>query len=477
MRSIDRVIEIALNPMVFLENVLIKEPGELRVKYEVWAHLRVFWDFIGRYKLGIILKSKQVGISWALAVEALRRIYTIPGYNVLALSSGQVEAQRLLEKAKVVYQNLPEWMQVYTLEPNSGEQFGFKEMGSVIRALPSTEKAGIGETAGLVIHDEGEFHDFFEVNIGHTLATVADAPERQLLVVSTVDKTKPDSLFKRLYRGARGSGYPEAGSNSFQALFLPYNVRPNRDDMFLEEQRRTNESTPWVVEANYPQTIEEALSPVSVQSCFKKERLDQLWAEVVNPELRKGYIYILCPPRVGIPYAGGVDVGEGVGLDYSVLSIIGKGLVSEVAAVIYTNELATDLFAYECAQLCSEYFNALLAVENNSLGIAVTNKLQELGYSNLFHSESGKIGWTTGEKNKQLANIELIDAVNNGSLISRFKPMLKEFYELQWVQGKAIPTGKTHGDLVMSVAIANQMLKKVGTAVPASMYVRGRKIF
>jgi len=469
------IIKIGIDPFEFLKYVKIQEPGELALSYESWPHLVEFYQSLERYKLISLLKSKQIGVSWALAIRVLRRLYTTPGANILELSSGEKEAQKLLNKSKIVYHNLPEWMQIYTLEPNSTEQFGFKEMRSLVVALPSTEKAGIGETSDWVIHDEADFHEYFETNLGHTMATVADNPSRKLTVVSTTDKTKPDSPFKQLHKAAR------SGSNNFHAMFFPYDARPGRDEEFLEDQKRQNESTPWVVEANYPISEEEALSPQSAQSCFKKEVLDRLWDNATkNSETRQGFIHILCPPRVGIPYAAGVDVGEGVGLDYSVLTIVGKeGLSSEVVALIYTNELATDLFAYECDKLCREYFNLLLAVENNAIGVAVMNKLVELGYPNLYYSDDKrqKAGWTTGEKNKYTATVELVQVINNGSLITKFRPQIKEMMEYQWVNGKPVPTGKTHGDTVISLMLANQMLKRVGIRQKATLFVGGRRIF
>lgn len=458
----------------FLPYVRIQEPGELALDYELWPHLIDFYEQLRTQRFIDLIKSKQIGISWALAIQALWEIYTIPGWPILEFSRGQTESQALLAKSKIVYDNFPEWMKRFTLEPNSTERFGFKEMGSEITAFPSTEAAGIGKTAGRVIHDESDFHEYYEVNLSHTRATVADSPERKLVSVSTVDKTKPDSYFKRHWKAAK------ARENGFKALFYGYDVRPNRDQAFYDAMVRENESTPWVVEANYPRSAEEALSPQSAQSCFKKEALDKLWENVTDPETRQGFIYILCPPRVGTQYVGGVDVGEGVGLDYSCLTIVGKqGLSSEVVAVIYTNKVATDLFAYECDKLCREYLDCLLAVENNAIGVAVLNKLQELNYPNLYYSDDKrqKVGWTTGEKNKQTAIIELIQSVNDGGLTTRFKPQVKEMMEYQWVNGKPVPTGATHGDTVISLMLANQMLKRVGNAVRASMYVGGRQIF
>jgi len=481
---------IAANPLAFLKYVRIQEPGQLALEYQLWPHLLDFYKQLQTQKFIDLIKAKEIGISWSLAITALRETMTRPGWVVLEISKGMVEAQELLAKSRIVYENLPEWLkeipEYREPKPNSGEQFGFDRLGSVIQAFPSTESSGIGKTVGRVIHDEADFHDYYLANLGHTRATVADSPERRLVAVSTVNTEKQDSDFQQHWKAARD------GENDFKALFYGVFSRPDRDEAWYEQLVKEYKDRPWIVKRNYPRTVEEALSPLSAASCFKKEALDKLWYNTNRePEIRQGFIYILCPPRVGTQYAGGADIGEGIGRDYSCLVILGKeGLTYEVAAVIYTNTLATDLFAYECDKLCREYFECPLAVENNSIGVATLNKLQELGYTNLFSSEadgkrkknisitgSEKVGWTTGEKNKDIAYRELITAVNDGSVITRFSPMIKEFMELQWINAKPVPTGKTHGDTVMASALSYQMIKQIKALFKPSYFVRGKQIF
>ena len=470
----------------FLPYVRIQEPGELAVEYELWPHLEDFYKNLASEKLIDLIKSKQIGVSWALAIQALWEIYFVEGWSVLEFSRGQVESQALLAKSKIVYNNLPRWMRAYTLEPNSTERFGFKEMGSEITAFPSTETAGIGKTAGRVIHDESDFHEYYEVNLSHTRATVADSPERKLVSVSTVDKGKPDNYFKNHWRAAN------SGQNGFKALFYAYDVRPNRDQPFYDAMVRENEATPWVVGANYPRTVEEALSPQSAQSCFKKEVIDEMWANVTEPlETKRNYIHIFSPFRVGVDYSAGIDVGEGVGLDYSVLSIVGRyGLNSEVCAVIYTNKVGTDSFAYDCYELCGEYHNPLLCVDNIGVGRAVVDKLEELGYPKLFSTEverkekagskltgAEKKGWALTRNNKRELVVKFVEVVNNGSFTTRYKPMVKELTEQQWVHGYPEPTGATHGDTIVANFFAVEMGKRVHKVVEASMYVGGQRIW
>jgi len=466
----------------FLKYVKIQEPGKLALEWVFWPHLVDFCEQLRVCNLIDLIKSKQIGISWILAAYALWRIYTLPGWNVLELSKGEKESISLLSKSKVIYNNLPDWMKAYTVSPDNEKQFGFKEMRSVITAFPTTETAGIGETAGDVIHDESDFHEYYEVNLSHTRATVADSPERHLISVSTVDKTKPDSYFKKHWKTSNNGNIdfviPGRGDNGFKALFYGYDVRPGRDEEWYAAIEKEHEESPWVVKGNYPKTIKEALEPLSAVSCFKEDVLTALWDEAGYGETREGFIHILCPPVVGTQYAAGIDVGEGVGLDYSVLSIVGKrGLSSEVVAVIYSNKVGTDSFAFECDRLCREYFSPLLVVDNIGIGRAVIDKLVELGYPNLYMMNEKKYGWALTRPNKRELAVKLVERINNRSLVTRFKPQVQELMEYQWINGYPEPVGKTHGDTVISLMLAASQLDSIGPVVEASMYIAGVRIY
>ncbi len=485
--------------LYFLKYVRIQEPGELALKWESWPHLIGFFNEILNNKLLDVIKAKQVGVSWALVIFALWRIYNRDGWEVLLISQGKDYAKDLLAKAVVIYNNLPIWMKRFTLEPNSSERFGFKDIKSQIISFPSTETAGIGHTAGDVIHDESDFHEFYEINLGHTRATVADKLERKLISVSTVDKPRPSSYFKEHWKRGEGSGYPEAGQSGFKSLFYGVFDRPGRDEAFYQAMVRENEATPWVALGNYPRNVEEALSPLSAQSCFKKDRLDKLWYNVIEeffpaprePEVRQGCIYILYPHRVGTQYIAGVDVGEGIGRDSHCLSIVGKeGLNAEVAATIYSNTIGTDAFAFEVDKLCREYFFPLLVVDNIGVGRAVIDKLQQLGYPNLFSSVAehkikagGKLtgiekaGWSLTRPNKRELVAKLVELINNGSLITRWKPQVKELMEYQYVNGYPEPTGKTHGDTVIPLLLACAVWDKFGPTEKAKLFVKGRQVW
>ena len=469
---IDEYSDIRKNPLKFLEYVKIVEPGYPSVDFQRWPHLIELWEALHTYSRIIVLKSKQIGFSWTMGAYVDKHIITVPNANVAEISNKELSAQALMAKTQIIHSNLPQWMQIFNKHPDSSEAFGLdktldgRRHGSIVRALTSTKTASLGENLSLCIHDEAEFHEYFKENFGHT----DPASKRgQLVVGSTSDKTNPDSFFKKLYIGAKN------GENDFKPFFFGALCRPDRDMEWYKKAREIAESQGilWEFEQNYPLTEEEALSPMSAVSCFKKDVLDLLWDKRGEPETRQGFIHIFKEWQPGLLYGAGVDVAEGVGLDYSVLTILARyGLQSEVAAIIYSNEIPTDLFSYYVNEVCKEYKKPTLLVENNGIGDSVISRLLESNYPKLYYTgkeagKQGKAGWTSSTARKAVAFNTLVNDVNEGNVITRFSSQIQEMMEAQFIKGKFEFTGKTHGDTVISLMLANLALgeKKSGSKV------------
>ena len=303
------------DPLKFFEYVKILDATTNQIiKFEMWPHLVKFIKAVFKHKQIIVLKSKQVGISWTLAALALWWCYKTGG-NVVMISKGENEAVELLRKAKFIYSQLPKYLQLETLQAGA-EQISFKSKHSRIHTLPSTEYAGVGETASLVIWDENEFHPNDKENWAHLKPTI-DAGAHGI-VVSTADPTTIDSHFKILWREAR------AGNNNFYPMFIPWNAVPNRNEEWLERVKR-DYYMEWQFKADYPETEEEALSPITGRTVFDAAALQQMQQNAVEPaEIRQGVTHIFRRPEIGIQYMAGVDMAEGRGGDSYVLGIEGR---------------------------------------------------------------------------------------------------------------------------------------------------------
>ena len=79
------------DPIKFFEYVKILDATTNQIiKYEMWPHLVEFIKAIFKYQQVIVLKSKQIGVSWTLAALALWWCYKMGG-NVIMISKGRVK--------------------------------------------------------------------------------------------------------------------------------------------------------------------------------------------------------------------------------------------------------------------------------------------------------------------------------------------------------------------------------------------------
>lgn len=163
--------------------------------------------------------------------------------------------------------------------------------------------------------------------------------------------------------------------------------------------------------------------------------------------------------------------------DKSTLKILNRywmmdGGLPEVVAE-YRGNLDQDVFAWDAARLCKWYFNALLAIEINSLrqkdddtegehGFTVLDELRE-HYSNLYYRNSpGSIadkaptrtlGFHMGKGTKEMVINRLNAAARNREYIERSSRTCDEMdtYEIK-PDGKMGAVDGAHDDLVISTA-------------------------
>lgn len=445
-----------LDPLKFFEHVKILDATTNQIiKYEMWPHLVEFIKAVFQHKQIIVLKSKQIGISWTLAALALWWCYKTGG-NVVMISKGESEAVELLRKAKFIYSQLPKYLQLETLQAGA-EQISFKSKLSRIHTLPSTEYAGVGETASLVIWDENEFHPNDKENWAHLKPTI-DAGAHGI-VVSTADPTTIDSHFKILWREAR------AGNNNFYPIFIPWDAVPNRDEEWLERVKR-DYYLEWQFRADYPASEEEALSPILGRTVFDTATLLKLQAEALKEEeIRQGVIHIYHRPKVGVQYIAGVDMAEGRGGDYSVLWLEGRdGLSRELVVVIHSNDILIDTFAVMSYELLKEYYFPRIVGGASPYEAAFYAALIAHGYDRgkIYCSDEKreKLGFVESgnTKDKELLDLEM---TLRGGLKIHYIPAIKELFAFQIKDSKLGGKSRmeaaegSHDDLVRAACKAN----------------------
>lgn len=266
---------VAFLDFVMIQEVEVNAFGEREtgdaIKFELWPHLverAKSWQS-GRHE--IILKARQLGLSWLAAAYALW-VGLKRGAKVLLISKTEDDAFELLDKVDFIWEHLPEELKKRKEVDNEGE-LRFDEGGQII-ALPSTTDAGRGFTATLVIADENAFHMWAQQNYKAYRPTVAD--KGQLLLISTGNGVgnffhqqweKATRAQRQLQSIQLGQAPAEIADNeavvrmlqlALLPVFIPWFARKDRDDFWLEKERQNYVGDPMDFLAEYPATAEQA---------------------------------------------------------------------------------------------------------------------------------------------------------------------------------------------------------------------------
>ena len=222
------------SPAYFLERYCQVYDATARVwlPFGLWPAQRDVLIDLEQHRLTVILKARQLGLSWLVVGWALWLMLFQPAATVLFFSKRDQEAVHLLAfRLRGMLDRLPDWLRPALVADNDHNI----ELanGSVGLAFPTT--GGRSYTASLVVVDEADFAGTSGAdNLDALLAAVKptiDAGGR-LILLSTADKSKPQSAFKRIY----GAG--KRGENGYRAIFLPWTARPGRSAEWYEEQKR-----------------------------------------------------------------------------------------------------------------------------------------------------------------------------------------------------------------------------------------------
>ena len=409
---------------------------EQTVKFEPWPHLI---ELLGLYQTErhvIILKARQLGISWLTTIYCLWKALFHTNVKVLFLSQGEEEAFDLIAKCTFLDNNLPEFLKSKR-EPDQKGFIGFPDTGSEIKALPSTERAGRSTDASVVVCDEWEFHPHAEANFAALKPTV-DAGG-QFIALSTADKTKLNTFFKQKFYEAK------SGQSSFKCVFLGWQARPGRTKEWFDEIRK--DLRPYQVEQEYPSSEAEALSTLKSRKFFDSsalENLRQYIKEPVSCELSdkyKGLVRIYQLPVVGRKYCIFADPSDGKEDPHAIV-VLDAHTGEEVAES--HGMTPADMCAQVFDELVRFYYNAFNGYELNArAGGIFSEKIKELGTPNQcgFLNTDGTLdkkrtGWWTGSRILQKVLWGLEEAVRLMQITPHSKECLDEFNQFMVPEGE-----------------------------------------
>lgn len=345
------------------------------IHFSLWPKQVELLHQIHRNQLTVILKARQLGISWLALSYALWNVVFKPIASVGLFSRRDNEALYMLsnDRLRGMFNNLPLWMRA-DLKPatDSGHEW-ILTSGSAVRAFPTS--AGDGYVNTLAVVDEADLAPDLNKLMRSVKPTIDNGGK--LILLSRVDKSVPNSEFKQIYRGAK------RGDNGWSFNFLPWSTHPGRDDAWYERQRRDVLSRTGSLDdlwEQYPATDTEALASRTLD-----KRIPPMWIEACYQEMKPVRprtspalfgLTIFHPAEVGMRYVIGADPAEGNPTsDDSSLTVVRVDNGEEVA--VFSGKFEPDVFATYLTQIATYYNHAPALIERNNHGHAVIQWLDE----------------------------------------------------------------------------------------------------
>lgn len=231
------------------------KPGVI-VPFTLWKEQKQALLDMQNHKWTIVLKARQLGISWLVLHYAAHLMLCRSGRSVIGLSKSETEAKELIRRLVLIFNNMRalirekgdrvgwdgiwfEWTALTVTVHHPGKS------DSKFQCFASSENAARSFTADLLIFDEWAFQEFDRSIWAAALPVVNNPLSGQIIGVSTI---KRGSLFEELFT---------TEGNKFFKIFIPWYADPNRTQKWYDDSLMLlGKATMW---AEYPATIEEAL--------------------------------------------------------------------------------------------------------------------------------------------------------------------------------------------------------------------------
>jgi hypothetical protein len=491
------------------------EPFEFIVSDEArdaqlgWSWQRDILDWWMEYDKTCILKARQLGVTWLASGLALWFLLYRPGTKVLAVSINEEDASKVVNRAYDQYLSLPALFRngVVQLKPTRGarpyNELQFRHPSgqiSTMLALPSTKKAGHGQTAALVILDEFSRQEYARDTWKAVIPTMADGG--RVLIISTANGVSNDITGEgNFYHHA----WVHADEYGLDTKFLRWDLHPDRDEDWYRTQASALPTKDRAEQ--YPRDELEAFIltgdvyfDADALSFYAKKKLKEPLYRAqftsntpTRATLNKktnGWIHVFEEPgydvevvgeahtqRTKKKYAIGCDVSTGRGYDYScayVIDLSTMALVAELHAKLDADQLAEQLHF-----LGRWYNDARIAVEvAGGYGDAVIVNLRDgregrPAYPKLYRHrqfargdqpEAKPFGFPTNAKTRPLILEHMTQVLREHSLPYVGHGLIQECQTFTYAKTTPSPRAQEgcNDDRVMACAITLEMYRQFG---------------
>ena len=438
------LVEVQRDVFAFAQYIKLIHPIRGKVDFKLYPYQKkVLWYFLTE-RFNIILKFRQAGITELISMYSLWLAQYHPNKNIVIISIKDRVAKKVLRKIKFMYKNLPEHLKVTVVNGRAGDigtatdiEFG---NGSIISSIPTTEDAGRSEALSLLVIDEAAVVRWANQIWAAAFPTLSTGG------ASIVNSTAygVGNWYHQMWVAANSA------DNPFNPIRLKWTMHPERDINWYNEQKATlgPRRTAQEIDGDFLSSGQSVFDLTDIKA------IEDVLSEYKPIRTRfNGALRIFDTPKKGVRYFIGADVATGRSRDYSAFSIMDE-YGEEVGC--FKGKMPVNKFANLLMEYGRQFNNAVLAPETNDIGLAVTSKIQEENYPELYystkilkkrrqHSPDQEVipGWLTTKKNRPLMIDDLEKDIREHDIEIKDPFFIQEAYTFIYDEmNRAVALGK-----------------------------------
>lgn len=458
------------DPEYFIRNYcMISHPEKGLIPFDLRDYQEDLLHDMRSHRFNLVLKARQLGVSTLAAAYVLWLIMFRREKNVLTVATKEKTAKEIVDKVKKAYRHLPDFLKLTKITLNNSTTFGFKN-GSKIQAASTSSDEGRSQAVSLLIIDEAAHVENLTGTDGMWTALSPTLSEGgACLALSTPGGAS--GWFYKMVNGAKNN------QNKFKLTRLMYDVHPNRDEQWLKDYAQDNNLSKRQIAQEYlcdflasGETVVHGDDLIKIRDQLESEH-KETGMKFYEPKYktyhdRNYWIWQSTVPEK--KYVIAADVARGDAKDYSTFHVL--DLATDEIVAEYQGKLPYDEFAELLYDVGLEYNEALLAIENNTLGTAVINDLKKMEYKNIYHSKKRTheyvsqleaenkagvtAGFTSSMKTRPRIVAKMEEYIRNDVITIRSNRLYEELTYFVWDDhGKPQAMSGENDDLVMAFAI------------------------
>lgn len=382
-------------------------------------------------------------------IAALLSYYMVfnSDYTIAILANKAEKASEILSRIKLMYEEMPMWLKPSVLKWNERSvKFG---NGNNLFSSATTEAAIRGYSVNCVYLDEFAHVDNADAFYESVYPVISSGKDSKIIITSTPKKI---NLFYHLFNNAL------SGKNLYIPKKYTWRAHPNRDEKWKEETIKNTSESSFLQE-------HECEFIGSNDSLIDRDALLKLTS---NDPIETGFFFKRYNPvKKENNYLISVDSSEGIGLDYSVISVINITKRPYSIEYIYRNNKISPWKLPEIIySLALEYNNAYLLIESNNNGKIVVDYLSyEFDYDNIISNSikkgeqilgegaggfSYQLGLRVSKKTKAIGCTTLKALIEKNEIMVNDYELINELVRFV-KKGNSYGADEGHDDIVMTL--------------------------